>query len=80
MKVYRNKLTKKDYVINSIAVCQDRNVEVVIYTEYSEEEENVINNLFSMEKEKFFKEHELEKEIGLYTCSFTYTSENVMIN
>ena len=51
MKVYRNKLTKKDYVINSIAVCQDRNVEVVIYTEYSEEE-NVINNLFSYGKRK----------------------------
>lgn len=32
-----------------------------------------------MEKEKFFKEHELEKEIGLYTCTYSYTCSNIMI-
>lgn len=65
MTRYRNKLTKKDYVISSIATCQDRNVEVVIYTEYPEEE-----NVFSMEKEKFFKEHELKKEVTLFKCNY----------
>ena len=65
MVKYKNKKTNKVYIINTTAICQDRNIEVVIYTDYPRE-----NELFTMTKDKFFKEYELVNERVLFKCTY----------